>query len=67
MKMKTFLTVLIVLALLFAGAMYYFFTRTRNELDTARNAATDLSFQVNALEVKRTALARELTKSWPPT
>ena len=58
--MKTFLTVLIVLALLFAGATYYFFTRTRNELDTARNAATDLSFQVNALEAQRISLAREL-------
>ena len=58
--MKTVLTTLVVLALLFAGATYYFFSRTRSELDTARNAATDLSFQVNALEAKRTALAREL-------
>jgi chemotaxis protein MotB len=60
MKMKTVLTTLVVLALLFAGATYYFLTRTRSELDTARNAATDLSFQVDALEAKRTALAREL-------
>lgn len=58
--MKTVLTVLIVLALVFAGAMYFFYSKTRNELDTARNAATDLTFQVNALEAQRTMLAREL-------
>ncbi|MDO9069406.1 MAG: OmpA family protein [Deltaproteobacteria bacterium] len=58
--MRTVLTMFIFLALLFAGATYYFVTKNTSELDTARNAATDLSFQVNALEAKRTALAREL-------
>ena len=58
--MRTVLTLFILLALVFAGTTYYFFNRNRSELDAARSAATDLSFQVNALEAKRMALSREL-------
>jgi chemotaxis protein MotB len=58
--MKTVLAVVIVLVLVLAGSTYYLYTYGRNELEVARNAATDLSFQVRELELQKAYIAQKL-------